>query len=97
MELDVNGGRRPPYTTLDVNSDHTVDSKDDVSVTINGQTVTVHASGIGSTEGILSSPTILNSGATEMKYSTGSTGGVFVVIENPGPRARGRQAWRQLQ
>jgi len=96
MELDVNGGRRLPYTTLDVNSDHKVDSKDDVSIAINGQTVTVHASGLGSTEGILSAPTILNSGATEMKYSTGSTGGVFVVIENPGPRAHGRQAWRQL-
>src|SRR5262249_57307609 len=56
MELDVNGGRRLPYTTLDVNSDHKVDSKDDVSIAINGQTVTVHASGLGSTEGILSAP-----------------------------------------
>jgi type IV pilus assembly protein PilY1 len=96
MELDVHGGRRPPYPTLDVNSDHKVNSDDDVSVTINGQTVTVHVSGIGSTEGILSSPTVLSSGATEMKYSTGSSGGVFVVIENPGPRAHGRQAWHQL-
>jgi type IV pilus assembly protein PilY1 len=97
MELDVNGGRRPPYPTLDINGDHKVDSTDVVSVTINGQTAIVIPPGIGSTEGILSSPTVLSSGATEMKYSTGSTGGVFVVIENPGPRAHGRQAWRQLK
>ena len=96
MELDVHGGRRPQYPTLDVNNDHKVDSNDDISVTVNGQTIKVHASGIGSTEGILSSPTVLSSGATEIKYSTGSTGGVFVITEKPGPRAHGRQAWHQL-
>jgi type IV pilus assembly protein PilY1 len=97
MELDVHGGRRPTYPTLDVNNDHKADTGDRISVTIDGQTVTVDASGIGSTEGILSAPTVLSAGATEIKYSTGSTGGVFVVTENPGPRAHGRQAWHQLQ
>jgi type IV pilus assembly protein PilY1 len=93
MELDVDGGRRSPYPTFDLNSDQKFDTKD--MVTINGQSPLV-PSGIGSTEGILSAPTFLSSGRIELRYSSGSSGGVSVVTGNPGPRAHGRQAWRQL-
>ena len=96
MELDVNGGRRLDYPPFDLNADQTFDTKDDVTVTIDGKEVTVHVSGIASTENILTSPAVLSSGGTELKYSSGSSGGVFIITENPGPGSHGRQAWRQL-
>jgi type IV pilus assembly protein PilY1 len=93
MQLDVDGGRRPPYPPFDLNSDHKFDAQD--TATVNGQPTLV-PSGIGSTEGILSAPTFLSSGSIELRYSSGSSGGVSVLNGNPGPRAHGRQAWRQL-
>jgi type IV pilus assembly protein PilY1 len=97
MELDVNSGSRLVESPFDLNNDQQFDDADLVEITINGTTTKVAVSGVQSTEGILPSPTILASGTTEIKYSSGSAGGIFVTTENPGDSARGRRAWRQLQ
>ncbi len=92
MELDVNGDRRLDYPPFDRDHNGTFDTKDDVPVTIDGKETTVHVSGIASTEKILSSPTVLSADDTELQYSSGSSGGVFIITENPGPGSHGRQA-----
>jgi type IV pilus assembly protein PilY1 len=97
MELDARTGSRLGTSPFDLNDDDTFDDNDKVTVIIDGSEESVAISGLQSTEGILPSPTILNSGTTEIKYNSGSRGGVFITMENPGPSAVGRQAWRQFQ
>jgi type IV pilus assembly protein PilY1 len=97
MELDARTGGRLDTSPFDLNDDEQFDDNDKVTVSINGTNETVAISGLQSTEGILPSPTILSSGTTEIKYNSGSAGGIFVTVENPGPSAAGRQAWRQFQ
>ncbi|GIX48571.1 MAG: hypothetical protein KatS3mg131_2782 [Candidatus Tectimicrobiota bacterium] len=97
MELDALSGSRLSESPFDLDEDHDIDADDLVTVRIDGQELTVAVSGVISTEGILPTPTVLSSGTTELKYSSGSTGGIFTTTENPGPGAIGRQAWRQLQ
>jgi type IV pilus assembly protein PilY1 len=96
MELDVCAGRLEE-SPFDLNADDHFDDNDKVTVSINGSPQLVAISGLKSTEGILPSPTILSSGTTEIKYNSGSRGGIFVTTENPGPSASGRQAWRQFR
>jgi type IV pilus assembly protein PilY1 len=97
MELDAFSGSRLVESPFDLNSDQQFDDKDLVEVTSNGTKQKVAISGLQSTQGILPSPTVLASGNTEIKYNSGSAGGIFVTTENPGDNASGRQAWRQLQ
>ncbi|MBM3224193.1 MAG: pilus assembly protein PilY, partial [Candidatus Tectomicrobia bacterium] len=98
MELDAKSGGRLKDPPFDLNADKKFDTLDKVNIA--GSPTPVAPSGIASTEGILPSPTILSSETdgvlTELKYNSGSSGGVFVTTENPGEAARGRQAWRQL-
>jgi type IV pilus assembly protein PilY1 len=97
MEFNALTGSRLETSPFDTNNDHKINEADKISVTISGQNQTVAVSGVQSTEGILPTPTILSSGATETKYDSGSAGGIFTTTEDPGPWARGRLAWRQLQ
>lgn len=95
MELDASGRRlgSPPF---DLDGNKKFDNNDLVTATLNGQSEAVPPSGIASTEGILASPTILNAGPTDLKYSSGAAGGIAIVTNDPGKDAYGRQAWRQL-
>lgn len=61
MELDASNGGRLTVSPFDVNGDGTIDNKDLVVVTINGTSVTVPVSGVGSSS-ILSTPTVVASG-----------------------------------
>jgi type IV pilus assembly protein PilY1 len=97
MELDAYFGGRLENSPFDLNDDDHFDDNDKVTISVDGSTEPVAISGLQSTEGILPSPTILSSGTTEIKYNSGSRGGIFVTTENPGPRASGRQAWRQFR
>jgi type IV pilus assembly protein PilY1 len=97
MELDAFCAGRLEESPFDLNDDDMFNDADKVTVNINGSPELVGVSGLQSTEGILPSPTVLNSGTTEIKYNSGSAGGIFVTTENPGPTASGRQAWRQFQ
>jgi type IV pilus assembly protein PilY1 len=97
MEVHAHDGARLVTSPFDFNDDDQFDDADKVTTTINGTSQTVAVSGIQSTEGILPSPTVLSSGTTEIKYNSGSAGGIFVTTEDPGPGAKGRLAWRQLE
>ncbi len=92
MELNAFSGSRLDFPPFDLNGDHKFDDQD--LVDFNSEKVAI--SGLPSPEGILSTPAILTAGKFEQKYSGGSSGKVFVTTENPGPGARGRQAWRTL-
>jgi hypothetical protein len=52
---------------------------------------------VKSTEGIAPSPSVLFANTKEYKYTSGSTGGIFTTVENPGKNARGRMAWQQFK
>jgi type IV pilus assembly protein PilY1 len=97
MELDAKTGSRLEDSPFDLNNDDEFTEADKVTVTVGGTTELVAVSGVQSTQGILPSPTMLPSGSTEIKYNSGSTGGIFITVENPGPGASGRLAWRQFQ
>jgi type IV pilus assembly protein PilY1 len=99
MELDALSGSRLTQTPFDVNRDGTFDSSDLVSVTVDGTTVTIPVSGVNPNVGITPDPGILLSadGRKEYKYNAGTTGEIGVTVENPGPRAAGRQSWRQIR
>ena len=99
MELDALTGSRLAQTPFDVNRDGVFDSNDLVTVTINGTTVTIPVSGVDPNVGITPDPGILLNadGRKEFKYSAGTTGNIGVTTENPGPRASGRQSWRQIR
>ena len=99
FEIDAASGGRLPYSVFDLNGDNTFNNKDYVQITNpNTGTVTyVPVSGMQSKNGILSQPAILSNGKVEYKYLQGSNGKTEKIIENAGPRANGRQSWRQLQ
>jgi type IV pilus assembly protein PilY1 len=97
MELNALNGSRLETSPFDLNNDDEFTDADKVTATNNGQQKQVAVSGVQSTQGILPSPTVLSSGTTEMKYNSGSAGGIFVTTEDPGASAKGRQAWRQFQ
>ena len=97
MEVDAETGSRLQESPFDLNADHRF-TEDDKVVLLNSSTSDkVAISGMLSTEGIVSSPAVLFSKTTEFKYSSGSTGGIFKLVENPGQGARGRIAWRQFK
>jgi type IV pilus assembly protein PilY1 len=97
MEMNAFTGGRLEDSPFDLNDDKMFDDSDKVSVSINGSNELVSVSGLQSTEGILPTPTVLSAGRTEIKFNSGSKGGIFVTVENPGPKASGRIAWRQFQ
>ena len=97
MEVDAftGGSLKEPAFDLDEDGLFTDEDKDpNPSSNTSGELVSL--AGLESTEGILPSPTVLAAGATEIKFNSGSKGGIFVTVENPGPRASGRIAWRQF-
>lgn len=96
MELDANDGSRLDKTVLDVNKDGEFDDSDYVTVTINGVDTKVPVSGMESTIGIISTPGIIEAGATEYKYLSGSSGNIGVVTES-NSSGHGRRSWRQIQ
>jgi type IV pilus assembly protein PilY1 len=96
MELNAHDGARLATSPFDFNNDDLFDDNDKVTVSIDGTEQTVAASGVQSTEGILPTSTVLASGNTEIKYNSGSAGGIFVTTEDPGAGAKGRLAWREF-
>ena len=89
MELDAVCGSRLDVSPFDLDNDHEFTDQDKVDEKI--------ISGILSPEGIAPSPSVLFAKTKEFKYTSGSTGGIFMTIENPGDNARGRLSWQQFQ
>jgi type IV pilus assembly protein PilY1 len=96
MELNAHDGARLSNSPFDFNNDDTFDDADKVTVTIDGTSQTVAVSGVQSDQGILPTSTVLSSGNTEIKYNSGSAGGIFVTTEDPGVGAKGRLAWHEF-
>ncbi|HEX6549466.1 MAG TPA: PilC/PilY family type IV pilus protein, partial [Gammaproteobacteria bacterium] len=96
MELDASTGSRLSDSPFELNGDNLVNSKDLVTVTVNGQDITVAASGKQSTVGIIQTPGIISGGSLEYKYYSGSTGKVGETTESVPNDQHGRLSWRQL-
>jgi type IV pilus assembly protein PilY1 len=96
MELNAHDGARLVNPPFDFNDDDMFDDADKITVNIDGTTQTVAVSGVQSDQGILPTSTVLSSGTTEIKYNSGSAGGIFVTTEDPGVGAKGRLAWREF-
>jgi type IV pilus assembly protein PilY1 len=107
MELNMLDGSRLEVTPFDLNNDGQFTNGDNlVTITLSdGSTVQVPASGIGSTEGILNAPGVIEGEIgplgegrpVQFKYLPGSSGGIQRITENPGVGGTGRQSWRQVR
>ena len=103
MELDAVTGNRLPATAggppWDITGDGIIDANDVITVTINGQSVTVAPSGKQSTVGGVDTPGIVSNGKLEYKYTSGSKeADLETTIEQGGGTTStgGRQSWRQI-
>lgn len=96
MEFEPMTGNRLADSVFDVNRDGSFTSADFVSVTIGGNTVSVPANGVQSTEGIIKAPAIISAGGKEYKIGSGTTGQILSIVEK-GSTNRPRASWRQLK
>ena len=107
MEMDALSGARLESSALDINGDEVIDDNDKVTITIDGEEVTVTVSAIDSGVGIIKTPAVIADDPVEYKYSGGSEGGIAVVREkgnegddedpDPGTSTGGRCSWRQIK
>ncbi len=99
MELDALSGSRLDDSPFDLKRDNQFTTEDMITVTVNGTSMTIPASGLQSTVGITPMPGVMvdPTQSVEYKYTPGTSGHIAVTVENPGPNSAGRQAWRQLQ
>jgi type IV pilus assembly protein PilY1 len=97
MELDANTGGRLSYSVFDLNGDGSIDSGDYVSITVNGVTMSVPVSGLGSGVGIAKNPIILKDGQNEKKFQSGNSGMTEMLPSEKGDIIRSRASWRQIQ
>lgn len=106
MELSLLDGSRIETTPFDLNNDGQFTDADHVTVTNpDGTKEELPISGLGSTEGILQSPGVIDGERgpegqgkpVQYKYLPGSSGGIQRVTENPGVSGTGRQSWRQIR
>lgn len=101
MELNALTGARLDQAPFDVNHDGKFDNADMIPVDVNGETIYIAPSGVGSEDGmgILQAPGVVDSSSkpVQYKYSPGSSGGIQRITENPGAGTTGRQSWRQIR
>lgn len=97
MALDAITGSRLEYTPFDVRGDDNFNEQDFVTTTSDNKTIKASVSGIQSTVGITATPTLLSGGIKDYLYLTGTSGGIQMIVTNPGQYASGRQSWRQLK
>jgi type IV pilus assembly protein PilY1 len=97
MEMDAMTGAQLQYSPFDLNNDKKFTDADLVTITVNGQSVTVPVSGLASTNGIMTRPGIVSSTDSEYAISPDTSGDLEEHRQNPGPGAVGRQSWRQLR
>lgn len=98
LELAPLTGSRLSYPVFDINNDGKIDSSDNQTVTIDGESVSLPASGKGFDEILTKSAFVEKiDGTTEIKYASGSSGSIKQTLEIISPNAKGRQSWRQLR
>lgn len=92
MELDAKTGGRLDYAAFDANGDGLINSAD--RITVGGTTFAPSGKRFGE---IISRPGVIEDGAKEYKYSSGSRGTLGVTAEKGRGYVKGRQAWWQLR
>lgn len=97
LELAPLTGSRLSYPVFDINNDGKIDSNDNQTVTIDGKSVILPASGKGFDEILTKSAFVEIDDTTEIKYASGSSGSIKKTLEVISPNAKGRQSWRQLR
>lgn len=99
MELDARDGGQPRKPSLDITDDLIVDNNDIYDERDpDDPDDDINISGIGSAQGILSTPAVLyvgREGIGEVKYSTRSDGSTAVIGEAASDRV-GRITWREI-
>lgn len=96
MELDAITGARFDEPVFDINKDKKFTNSDMVAVESGNSVQDLAPSGMESKEGIITRPSILSAGETEVKLSSGSTGNLNMVTERPSLGQAGRKSWRQV-
>jgi type IV pilus assembly protein PilY1 len=97
MELDEYSGSRLSYSPFDFNNDKSFNASDFVTMTVNGNSVQLPASGF-SRDSIMSRAAVIAGQAGDYAIMTDTSGGGQDPTRlNPGPGAIGRQSWRQLR
>lgn len=94
MELDLLSGSRLKFPPFDINRDGLFDEHDLIDLPDGTR---VPPSGIGSTEGIIQQPAIIDAREVQYKYTPGTSGNIQMTVENPGEGGHGRQSWRQIR
>ncbi len=95
MEMDATSGSRLTFSPFDLNGDRQFSSADFVTITVDGQEVAIPVSGIRMAGGGAATPNVMATEDGETKCVS-SLAGMECVRENPGPRERDRQSWREL-
>ena len=96
-ELDAGTGGALNYSTFDLNGDGSFDSGDYLTYTNgSGQQVSVPVSGVGSTVGLTTAPTIINAGNRQYKLQGGSSANIQVLTEKSNA-GNPQTSWRQIQ
>ena len=96
MDLDAATGRRPTESPFDVNGDRNFSTGDKVNIPGIGL---VYVSGRQSQVGVTPRPTVIaGTPGKEFKVTSGSTGGMESILENPGGGAltMQRRSWREI-
>lgn len=96
IEFDAITGGRLNYSVFDINNDGAIDSSDNVTITVGGQTMTVPVSGVWSSVGITKTPTVVTAGTVEYKLASGTTGEINTIREKGASVGTGRVSWREL-
>ncbi len=98
MEVDAIGGGAFGGAPFDTNGDGAVNSNDNVTVTIAGNSVTGPASGVDSEIGMTKSPAVVESSSgVDYKYLSGTASGAMGMITDIGLNSAVRRSWRQLK
>ncbi|MCU7836979.1 MAG: pilus assembly protein [gamma proteobacterium symbiont of Taylorina sp.] len=100
MELDAQTGSRLSYAPFDLNNDNVFNRFDFINagdINGDGNDDYLPPSGKKSGNGITPAPGIIADGNTEYKYTSGSSGNIEKITENPGPSAYGRQSWIEIR
>lgn len=99
MELDAQSGSRLTVSPFDLNDDKAINKGDWVLIDTDGDGVKdtkVPVSGKKSTVGIIKTPSVIETGPIELKYTSGSSGSIEVTRESSGEKV-GRQSWIQIK
>lgn len=96
MEVNPTTGGRTTFSVFDLNHDGSFDNQEHVTVTVDGNDITIPVNGKKSKEGIIKTPGVVRADTAIYKYTSGSSGNIEVSA-NSGSESSGRQSWQQLR